>query len=127
MQRRWMMFVDGENFTIRGQHFASETKLKLIAGRFWKNNVFLWLPDVLGRQTRLWTTQVGMDVSGTAVRAHYYTSVQGDEPLVEETERALWELEFQPEVFRKPKDSTSKGVDITLARDMLSHAYQRSL
>jgi hypothetical protein len=124
MQRRWMMFVDGENFTIRGQALASATGLKLVAGPYWKKNVYLWLPDLRGRQTRLMTGQVGRDISETAVRAHYYTSVTGDEGLIDETKRGLWELEFQPEVFKKPKGSTSKGVDITLARDMLSHAYQ---
>lgn len=124
MQRRWMMFIDGENFTIRGQEFASATSLKLVAGPYWKKDVFLWLPDLLGRQTSLMTGQIGRDVSPTAVRAHYYTTVQGDEQALRDTEAALWKLEFQPEVFKKPKTRSSKGVDITLARDMLSHAYQ---
>ena len=69
--------------------------------------------------------QVGTGVSETAIRAHYYTSVVGDEDRIRDTERALWELEFQAEVFKKPKrDKKSKGVDITLARDMLGHAHQ---
>lgn len=92
---------------------------------------YLWFPDLLGRQTSFITSQVGRDVSGTAIRAHYYTSVVGAETLIDETRRALWDLEFQPEVFKRPKPDEqkpegrkSKGVDITLARDMLSHAYR---
>src|SRR5262249_52921478 len=30
---------------------------------------------------------------------------------------------FQPSVFKKTADGRSKGVDITLARDLLAHAY----
>jgi hypothetical protein len=123
MQRRWMMFVDGENLTIRGQQFAAASGLTLSEGRYWKQDVYLWLPNLRGRQTRLMSGQIG-HVSQTAVRAHYYTSVTGDENLMLATQHALWELEFQPEVFKKPKGQKSKGVDITLARDMLSHAYQ---
>jgi uncharacterized LabA/DUF88 family protein len=118
-----MMFVDGENFTLRGQQFASSAGLTLSPGAYWKKDVYLWLPDLRGRQTRLWTGQVGRNVAETAIRAHYYTSVSGDDTLLNETRRALWELEFQPEVFKKARGQKSKGVDITLARDMLSHAY----
>jgi len=125
------MFVDGENVTIRGQRFASAARFSLIAGKYWQKNVYLWLPNLLGRQTSFISSQVGVDVSPTAVRAHYYTSVVGDETLIEQTRRALWDLEFQPEVFKRPKpdaqkpdERKSKGVDITLARDMLSHAHQ---
>jgi NYN domain len=124
IQRSWMMFIDGENFTIRGQEFASQAGLTLVEGPFWKKDVYLWLPGLRGRQTSLITGQLGRDVSGTAVRAHYYTSVTGDDNLIRDTKRILWALEFQPEVFKKPKQQKSKGVDITLARDMLSHGYQ---
>jgi hypothetical protein len=113
MQRRWMMFVDGENFAMRGQSFASANSLTLVDGRYWKKDVYLWLLDRLGRQTMLMTSQLGMSVSRTAVRAHYYTSVQGDDQLIRSTERTLWELEFQPEVFKKTKTRGSKAVDIS--------------
>jgi uncharacterized LabA/DUF88 family protein len=36
---------------------------------------------------------------------------------------ALWNLGFTPVVFRKAKGSRSKGVDITLTKDMLTHAF----
>lgn len=35
----------------------------------------------------------------------------------------LRDLGFHPEVFRKEKGRRSKGVDITLAKDTLSHAF----
>ena len=118
------MFVDGENFTIEGQKFATAANLTLFGGKHWKEDVYLWFPGLLGRQTSFISAQLGRDVNETAVRAHYYTSVSGNEEVIRETERALWALEFHAEVFKKPQGERAKRVDITLARDMLSHAYQ---
>jgi uncharacterized LabA/DUF88 family protein len=40
---------------------------------------------------------------------------------------AIWKLGFTPEVFRKDKSSQkSKGVDITLTKDVLSHAFMNN-
>jgi uncharacterized LabA/DUF88 family protein len=39
----------------------------------------------------------------------------------------LWELGFQPEVFKKSKqDQKAKGVDIALAKDFLGNAYNHN-
>jgi integrase len=45
MLRRWMLFIDGENFTIRGQEFASKNNLTLKAGDYRKKDCFLWMPN----------------------------------------------------------------------------------
>jgi uncharacterized LabA/DUF88 family protein len=39
-------------------------------------------------------------------------------------EESLWRLGFTPKVFKKQKERKSKGVDISLTTDMLTHAFQ---
>jgi uncharacterized LabA/DUF88 family protein len=57
------------------------------------------------------------------IRAHYYTSLRGDDAGITATAEALRRLGFHPSVFKRTSDGRSKGVDITLARDFLSHAF----
>lgn len=60
------------------------------------------------------------------VRRYYYTSVQGDAPLLAETEKKLNAIGIEaPRVFRKDKTKGSKRVDISLATDMLLHAARK--
>ena len=73
---------------------------------------------------------MGNNLSGTtygeyaARRAYYYTSVCGDEAAIEDVETKLWHLRFTPRVFKKSKQQAkAKGVDISLTKDMLSHAF----
>jgi hypothetical protein len=117
-----MCFVDGENLTIRGQNLATATSLKLRAGPFWRKNAFLWFPNQspisLLSQVRSFPNWC------QPLRSHYYASVTGGTEVPDEVRRALWDLGFQPEVFRKPDPATkAKGVDIALARDLLTNAY----
>jgi hypothetical protein len=42
-----MLFVDGENLTIRGQDFASANSLKLSEGPYYKKDAFLWMANAL--------------------------------------------------------------------------------
>jgi len=58
-----------------------------------------------------------------ASRANYYTATRGNGTDVEVKE-ALWQIGFDPHVFSKQKTAKSKGVDITLTRDVLSHAFR---
>jgi uncharacterized LabA/DUF88 family protein len=63
-------------------------------------------------------------VNVSAIRAYYYTSVTGDDVKIAEVKQALRYLHFDPQVFKKTfRQQKSKGVDITLTKDMLSHAY----
>lgn len=60
----------------------------------------------------------------TGLRALYYTSIAGADPLLTEVKKSLWQLGFNPHVFKKNSQSKkTKGVDITLTKDMLSHAF----
>jgi uncharacterized LabA/DUF88 family protein len=57
-----------------------------------------------------------------ALRAYYYTSQVADDLTGSREE--LWALGFSPQVFKKVKgQEKSKGVDIALAKDLLSHAH----
>jgi hypothetical protein len=120
--RRWMLFVDGENFTIRGQELAKQSKLALKQGSYWEPNVFLWLPAIPARQSIVPNAPVG--IQPVATRAYYYTSSVGDEQKLKAIRESLWGLGFHPEVFKKQKQETkSKGVDIALAKDFLCNAF----
>src|SRR5262245_5687912 len=101
--RRWMMFVDGENFTIRAQRTAEAAGVKLQEGRLYRKNVFVWLPHL--KATPAWTntTDSPMKVQDHAIRSYYYTSLKGDDTTVTAVKRALRELGFHPEVFKKTR------------------------
>src|SRR5688572_24243426 len=103
--RRWMMFVDGENFTIQGQQFALAAEppcRPIFRGTWWELDVFLWLPQQNGT-TPLTNAYHGVPVQDQSVRSYYYTSLVGDEQRLLHVREKLWELRFQPEVFKKNK------------------------
>lgn len=119
---RWMLFVDGENLTIRGQKFAEHEALRLDAGDFYEPGIFLWLPR--SDPLTYMSATASAHLRRRAIRAHYYTSVAGDDDRLSEIRTRLWERGFQPEVFKKQaKEEKAKGVDIALTKDMLSHAF----
>ena len=120
--RRWMLFVDGENFTLRAQALAEMNGLTLGAGRFYQRDVFLWMPETLAT---LNIYHYGyLRIQDHAIRAHYYTSAVGDEAGLDDIREALKQLGFQPFVFKKTRqEQKAKGVDIMLAKDLLSHAF----
>lgn len=122
--RRWMLFVDGENFTIRAQRVASDKGVSLEPGTEYRKNIFVWIPGVKPTCALTNAADSPMKVQDHAIRAYYYTSLTGDETQVLSVKQALWSLGFHPEVFKKgrPEDK-AKGVDIALAKDFLSHAF----
>src|SRR6266571_87203 len=123
--RRWMMFVDGENFTIRGQEFAAKNNLDLKEGPAFMRDTFLWFPNRQGTLVLTNTDSVRLEVQRHAIRSFYYTSLVGDDDKLRGVREALHEMSFAPQVFKKSdKNKKSKGVDIALATDMLSNAYQ---
>jgi uncharacterized LabA/DUF88 family protein len=124
---RTMVFVDGENFTIRGQEFAKQASIDLIRGPYWERDTFLWLPGDRGDVPVFTGGAVvarheGRDVR--AERAHYYTAVTGDDEALETARLAVRELGFDPHVFKKVKGTRSKGVDVSLTTDVIAHAYR---
>jgi uncharacterized LabA/DUF88 family protein len=120
--RRWMLFVDGENLTIRAQKLAQKNNVSLTEGGYYRKDVFIWLPKLDARISLV--DHAPIPIQRNAIRAYYYTSMVGDEVQIASVRRALWDLGFNPEVFKKDKKSTrTKGVDITLAKDFLSNAF----
>lgn len=107
--RRWMLFVDGENFTIRAQKFAEDNGILLVEGAYHKKDVFIWWP----KKSPL--SPMAGNLQNPGLRAPYYTSVAGDDLLLTQVKDALWNLGFSPAVFKKDSQSKkTKGVDITL-------------
>ena len=122
--RRWMMFIDGENFTIRGQQFAEGNSFNLKEGPWFMRDTFLWFPNRPGTLTVTNTESAPLQVQPHAIRAFYYTSLVGDDNKMRQVRKALHEMGFAPQVFKKAdKNKKSKGVDIALATDLLSNAY----
>ncbi len=70
-QRRWMMFVDGENLAIRGKDFASTRGFDLLEGEHYLKDVFVWMPG-LSATHALTQPQKGNPIEPYAHRAHYW-------------------------------------------------------
>ena len=120
--KRWMVFVDGENFAIQAKQFAQAEKIELREGEPYKADAFVWLPGVRAKERRV-LPKSEFRLQPTAVRSYYYTSICGDEPLIRQVQEDLWDLGFDPLVFKKEKGRHSKGVDIALCKDILTHAF----
>lgn len=125
---RWMMFVDGENSAIQAKSFANAENFALVEGPLYLPDVFVWIPGVGGRKGLDNTnSEVPTELRPQAVRSFYYTTVAGDEARLNQVKQALHDLQFQSEVFKKPsRERKTKAVDISLATDMLSHAFNDS-
>jgi uncharacterized LabA/DUF88 family protein len=125
--RRWMSFFDGENLTIRAQEIASTGGtggVDLVEGPYFMRDTFVWVPTLMATRALDSTNEMTLPLQRHAVRAYYYTSVKGDEEKIRRVEKDLFEIGFAPKVFKRSKTRGSKAVDITLATDMLSHAYR---
>lgn len=119
--RSWMLFVDGENLTLRAQDYLSKQNRSVPEGKFYKKDCFIWMPGqpavdpFFGGQSLL---------APWGVRSYYYTSLTGDDVVLNTVERQLWNLGFTPRVFKKTRrEEKAKGVDIALTKDMLVHAF----
>jgi hypothetical protein len=119
-----MLFVDGENFTLRGQDLAEKHGVALQTGEWFEEKTLLWMPGTPAGQNLY---KVGYPMQVGALRAYYYASVVGDDARRATVTAALWNLGFAPAVFRREKATgRSKGVDISLATDLLSDAFRAS-
>lgn len=114
-----MQFVDGENLTIRSQELFKQSNVVLANSANYRRDTLLWPPpNILSlgtpRFAELWP-----------IRSFYYTSLVGDDDLLQDTRERLRGMGFDPHVFKKSKQSQkAKGVDIALTKDMLSHAFR---
>ena len=121
--RRWMMFVDGENFMYRGLAVAKEAGLRLPSCDYYRPDAFLWIPGTNPVEAFTGDSRELL-LHPQSIRSHYYTSVVGDDAARVEVRRILRGIDFDPHVFKKPRqDAKSKGVDIALTTDVLSHAF----
>lgn len=116
---RWMLFIDGENLTIRAQEFLKAESVPVPESQNYKRDCFIWPGKnltALGYPAHLETRPI---------RCFYYTSAVGDEMAIQGIQEQLWSLGFEPHVFKKARqDQKTKGVDIALTKDMLSHAFR---
>lgn len=120
-RRSWMLFVDGENLTIEGEKLAKSNGIHLLDGPNYWPNVFLWMPDI--RPVSNLYEKAYLKLQPIGIRAYYYTSMTASEELIKQASIRLRDLDFHPELFWKEKGKRSKGVDLTLAKDLLSHAF----
>ena len=85
----------------------------------YKRNCFIWPGADFGALG--WSKYL----ESRPIRSFYYTSAVGDEQTIQQIREHLWNLGFEPHVFKKAKQSLkAKGVDIALTKDMLSHAFR---
>jgi uncharacterized LabA/DUF88 family protein len=123
IEKPWMMFVDGENLTIRAREVAKVQGVDLTDGRvslLYEQDVCFWPASIIP-DNHSWTSRVHM--SYRSERSYYYTSTPGDLPATEAVHDRLQAHGFSPVVFHKPKGQKAKGVDIALTKDMLLHAF----
>ena len=121
--QRWMMFVDGENLTIRGREILGDLLDDKEQAKYHRKDTYLWPPKHHGARARD-DLRVSGELEYLSVRSYYYTAVQGNEEDMLEAETALVQMKFQPRIFKKPKNRPSKGVDISITVDALHHAQQ---
>ncbi len=112
---RVMIFVDGENLAIRYGALLAKHSIAILSQNWYLPNVYVWAPEL---------NNPGH--GGGVIRKYFYTSVQGDEPLVSDVAASLKTQGIEaPRVFKKLKGSRTKQVDISLAVEMLSHASRK--
>jgi hypothetical protein len=125
MNQRWLLFVDGENFTCRGQEVAVAAQLRLVEPSFFERDQFLWIPTVFGAYQNARFPAPGKNVLGIgALRVYHYTSVAGDDLKRASIRSRLWDIGFEARVVPRTKSRAPKGVHIALMSDMLSHAFR---
>jgi uncharacterized LabA/DUF88 family protein len=117
-----MMFVDGENLAIRAKEAAAAGNINLVPSDHYLPDVFYWLAGSPAKHARIHANNAVMPIEAHAIRAFYYATVPGGTQSVPEVEEALWRLGFAPRVFHRRKARTAKGLDISLATDMLANA-----
>jgi uncharacterized LabA/DUF88 family protein len=119
-----MMFVDGENLTIRAQKLAWKQKIDLSDQScfpVYKKDTYFWPPG--WSLNNLWWGSMRHH-QDRPQRCYYYTSARGDPPAVDEVHDKLATVGFSPvAIHTRRRQRNSKGVDISLTKDMLVHAF----
>ena len=132
--RSWTLFVDGENFTIRGQKVLRDAGITPTADDSWRRDVFLWLPNISPTHAffspwpwpRLSKDPAPMEATAPpATRAYYYTSMIYADDDWTRMRLAIRDYGFEPRLFRRRKGGGSKAVDLALATDVLTLAGEQ--
>jgi hypothetical protein len=99
-ERRGMLFVDGENMAIRGSRVASHHAVTLTQGPKYMKDVFIWLPGLSATHV-IAQPKKGNQLEKFAIRAHYYTSLVGDDNKLNDVKVCLRKIGFNARVFKK--------------------------
>ncbi len=122
--KRWMLFVDGENFTIQAQGIAKEKGLPIEKHQRFMKDTYFWMGAEFwkfyeGHCGKIWL------FGQKPIRQYYYTTVVGDSIKLKNIQKTIRGWQFEPVLFKKQEQKTkTKAVDITLATHMLSHAFR---
>jgi hypothetical protein len=111
---RAMVFVDGENLSIRYGEALRDRNQSPAEGTVYLPGVLVWRPS--------WRLSNGLPM---LIRSYYYSSVRGSDEKRLDAERQLKSAGIlAPRVFSRIGDR-SKQVDVRLCTDMLMHSFQR--
>jgi uncharacterized LabA/DUF88 family protein len=120
-----MLFVDGENITIRAQEHAEENNRVIPStAPVYLKDVYFWPADIFGDPSRVGQFYPNLQDFGR--RSCYYTSARGSDEKLDEIRHALRDVGFRPTIFKRTRSREAKGVDISLATDMLSNAHRNN-
>lgn len=109
-----MLFVDGENLSIRYKAALGDSPP--VKHVICETDTYVW--------SRYLSRLHGPE---NYIRRYYYTSTTGDKQKIEKVEDELLGVGIDaPRVFHKIKGKRSKRVDITLATEMLTHAHRKN-
>lgn len=121
---RYLVFVDGENLTIRYQAMVN-------LGRHPMPHV-VHIPDVL-----VWSNRIVEENAWYLLRIAYYTSAVGDDLALAALAEQIKAIRYtnmlgfgflNPHIFKKQKrGDKTKSVDINLVTDLLRHTYNDSI
>ena len=137
MNSKWMLFVDGENFAIEGQKLLKERidsnlckdeVLYSDKNEFLQKDVFLWAPGWAPLTTCSANRLFHSDNSPPWMSYYYTTTFRNEEYQLHLADR-LKSVGFNPVIFSKNKankDRRTKGLDISIATDMLSHGFRNN-
>ena len=120
--KRWILYVDGENFAIRGASVAARCGIGLDPGRYYEPGVFLWLPRVPPKVSFI-NIKGGPILEQRGSQAYYFTSATGSHPVLSGLRSRIRSAGFTPELFKKLKrESKAKGVDVALTARVVADA-----
>lgn len=126
---RMMVFIDGENLVFRFQDML-EKKYIPRNDVLHEPEIYMWHPRII--------RVGGLEI----IRVTYYTSAVGDEVKISTVSQKIKGIKYEfndsqriprtgfllPKVFKKDKQTVkTKGVDINIAVDMLTHTFKNSV